>query len=275
MTAQRRSDQQPLDSIKLFLDEAGRHPLLTAAQEVALAKQIERGDLFAKRRMIESNIRLVVSIAKDYRGLGVPFLDLIQEGSIGLSRGVEKFDWRRGYKFSTYAIWWIRQSVQRAVANQASTIRVPIHVVARQQKIARAAHEVEAQLGRPATNDELADATGLTRHHVEEALSVVRASVSLNQPVGPDEGAELGDLLTDGDFQDQFEAVNTSLHRERIREALQALPERERHAIELRFGFVGDELTLDGIGSELDLTRERVRQLIEQGLRRLGLALAA
>ena len=172
------------DSLQLFLADIGRHKLLTAAEEVMLAKAIERGDLTAKRRMIESNLRLVVSIAKGYRGLGVPFLDLIQEGTLGLNRAVEKFDWRRGYKFSTYATWWIRQSVQRAVANHARTIRVPVHVVERQQKLSRAARRLEVELGREATKEELAEATGLPIQHVDEALGAAQASVSLNQTVG-------------------------------------------------------------------------------------------
>src|SRR5262245_39645580 len=164
------------DSLQLFLADVGRHKLLTAAEEVTLAKAIERGDPTAKRRMIESNLRLVVSIAKGYRGLGVPFLDLIQEGTLGLNRAVEKFDWRRGYKFSTYATWWIRQSVQRAVANHARTIRVPVHVVERQQKLSRAARRLEVELGREATKDELAEATGLPIQHVDEALGAAQAS---------------------------------------------------------------------------------------------------
>ena len=185
------------DSLQLFLADVGRHKLLTAAEEVTLAKAIERGDPVAKRRMIESNLRLVVSIAKGYRGLGVPFLDLIQEGTLGLNRAVEKFDWRRGYKFSTYATWWIRQSVQRAVANHARTIRVPVHVVERQQKLSRAARRLEVELGREATKDELAEATGLPIQHVDEALGAAQASVSLNQTVGADDEGELGDLFAD------------------------------------------------------------------------------
>jgi RNA polymerase primary sigma factor len=225
------------DSLQLFLADIGRHKLLTAAEEVMLAKAIERGDLTAKRRMIESNLRLVVSIAKGYRGLGVPFLDLIQEGTLGLNRAVEKFDWRRGYKFSTYATWWIRQSVQRAVANHARTIRVPVHVVERQQKLGRAARRLEVELGREATKEELAEATGLPIQHVDEALGAAQASVSLNQTV---------------------------------RRALDALPERERRILELRFGFDGEPWTLEAIGHELDLTRERVRQLEGQALARLA-----
>ncbi len=258
------------DSLQLFLADIGRHKLLTAAEEVMLAKAIERGDVTAKRRMIESNLRLVVSIAKGYRGLGVPFLDLIQEGTLGLNRAVEKFDWRRGFKFSTYATWWIRQSVQRAVANQARTIRVPVHVVERQQKLGRAARRLEVELGREATKQELADATGLPIQHVDEALGAAQASVSLNQTVGADDEGELGDLFADREAVDPFDEAEESLRRQGVRRALDALPERERRILELRFGFEGEPWTLEAIGHELDLTRERVRQLEGQALARLA-----
>jgi RNA polymerase primary sigma factor len=258
------------DSLQLFLADVGRHKLLTAADEVILAKAIERGDPTAKRRMIESNLRLVVSIAKGYRGLGVPFLDLIQEGTLGLNRAVEKFDWRRGFKFSTYATWWIRQSVQRAVANHARTIRVPVHVVERQQKLSRAARRLEVELGREPTKQELAEATGLPMQHVDEALGAAHASVSLNQTVGADDEGELGDLFADREAADPFEEAEESLRRQGVRRALDALPERERRILELRFGFDGEPWTLEAIGHELDLTRERVRQLEGQALARLG-----
>jgi RNA polymerase primary sigma factor len=258
------------DSLQLFLADVGRHKLLTASEEVTLAKAIERGDLLAKRRMIESNLRLVVSIAKGYRGLGVPFLDLIQEGTLGLNRAVEKFDWRRGFKFSTYATWWIRQSVQRAVANHARTIRVPVHVVERQQKLSRAARRLEVELGREATKDELAEATGLPMQHVDEALGAAHASVSLNQTVGADDEGELGDLFADREAADPFDEAEESLRRQGVRKALDALPERERRILELRFGFEGEPWTLEAIGHELDLTRERVRQLEAQALARLS-----
>ncbi len=272
--AQRVADAEAIvgsaDSLQLFLADVGRHKLLTAADEVQLAKAIERGDPIAKRRMIESNLRLVVSIAKGYRGLGVPYLDLIQEGTLGLNRAVEKFDWRRGFKFSTYATWWIRQSVQRAVANHARTIRVPVHVVERQQKLSRAARRLEVELGREATKDELAEATGLPMQHVDEALGAAHASVSLNQTVGADDEGELGDLFADREAADPFDEAEESLRRQGVRKALDALPERERRILELRFGFEGEPWTLEAIGHELDLTRERVRQLEAQALARLA-----
>jgi RNA polymerase primary sigma factor len=258
------------DSLQLFLADVGRHKLLTAADEVMLAKRIEQGDLKAKRHMIESNLRLVVSIAKGYRGLGVPFLDLIQEGTLGLNRAVEKFDWRRGFKFSTYATWWIRQSVQRAVANNARTIRVPVHVVERQQKLGRAARRLEVELGREPTKEELAEATGLPIQHVDEALGAAQASVSLNQSVGADDEGELGDLFADREAVDPFDEAEESLRKQGVRKALNALPERERRILELRFGFEGDPWTLEAIGAELGLTRERVRQLEGQALQRLA-----
>jgi RNA polymerase primary sigma factor len=264
-----------LDSLELFLADAGRHRLLTAADEVVLAKRIERGDRSAKRRMVESNLRLVVAIAKGYRGLGVPFLDLIQEGTIGLDRAVEKFDWRRGYKFSTYATWWIRQSVQRAVANQGRTIRVPVHVVERQQLLTRTARRLEPVLGRAPTNEELAAETGLRLRHIEEALAAARVSVSLNQSLGPDDEDELIGALVDEDTADPSDDAGESIRDERVRAALAALPTRERRVLELRFGFVGEPWTLEAIGAELRLTRERVRQLVMQALKRLEFKLAA
>jgi RNA polymerase primary sigma factor len=258
------------DNLQLFLADIGRHKLLSAAQEVILAKRVERGDPSAKQQMIESNLRLVVSIAKRYRGLGVPFLDLIQEGTLGLNRAVEKFDWRRGYKFSTYATWWIRQSVQRAGANQARTIRIPVHVVERQQTLSRAARRLEVELGREPNKEELAGATGLPVEAVEEALSAASASVSLNQTLGSDGEVEFGDLFADRDAPDPFDKAEESLRRLDVRRALDALPERERRILELRFGFDGEPWTLAEIGHELDLTRERIRQLERQALTRLA-----
>jgi RNA polymerase primary sigma factor len=258
------------DSLQLFLNEIGKHDLLTAADEVALAKRIERGDEAAKQRMINSNLRLVVSIAKRYQGHGLPLLDLIQDGTIGLNRAVEKFDYRKGFKFSTYATWWIRQACQRAVANQSDTIRIPVHVQERKLKLRRAVQQLEGKLGRKPTLEELSEATELKPHHVEEALDAVEASVSLNQTIGDGDG-ELGDLFADRSVDDPIEAAELSLEQRRVREALNDLPERERMVLELRFGFVESEegASLEQIGKKLGLTRERIRQLESTALGRL------
>ena len=248
------------DSLQLFLQDVGKHKLLTAAEEVALAKRVERGDKAAKERMINANLRLVVSIAKKYRGHGVPFLDLIQDGVIGLNRAVEKFDWRKGYKFSTYATWWIRQACQRAISNQGATIRVPVHVQERQQKLARARQRLEVKLEREPTIEELAKETGLKESHVEEALSTADASVSLNQSVGSDGDGELGDLFADRSAVDPADEADETLQRLEVRRAVEALQEPDRRVLELRFGFTGDQWTLEAIGKELGLTRERVRR---------------
>ncbi len=265
-----RVEADTADSLQLLLQEIGRHRLLTAAEEVALARRIERGDRDAKRRMVESNLRLVVSIAKPYRASGVPFVDLIQEGALGLNRAVEKFDWRKGYKFSTYATWWIRQAIQRAIANQGRTIRLPVHVLERQRKLNGAARRLELSLGRDATLEELAAATGLDAQHAGEAVAAAFVSASLNQRVGEDGEGELVDLLADDSATDPVEAVGKLVRQELVHRALEALPERERRIVELRFGFGGDERTLDSIGQELGLTRERVRQLEGETLARLG-----
>ena len=261
-----------LDPLQLFMDAAGRHKLLTAADEVALAKRIERGDLAAKEKMINSNLRLVVSIAKRYQGHDVPLLDLIQEGVIGLNRAAEKFDWRKGYKFSTYATWWIRQACQRAVANQSKTIRIPVHVQERRIKLNRASAELQAKLGREATAEELAQATRLKLEHVVEALDAVD-SVSLNQGLGSDGDSELGDLFADESTVDPAEEAVESVRRQRVQRAVADLPERQRRIIELRFGFDAEPASLETIGKELGLTRERVRQLESDALARLQLAL--
>jgi RNA polymerase primary sigma factor len=256
------------DSLQMFMNEIGRYPLLTAAQEVALAKRVERGDRAAKERMINCNLRLVVHVAKRYRGHGVPFGDLIQDGVIGLNRAVEKFDYRKGFKFSTYATWWIRQAVQRSVAGQARTIRVPTHVHERRQTLNRHARKLETELGRPATPEELAKVSGLKLQHVEEALSVPEARASLNSPVGDDDG-ELGDLFADEYADDPEALAEDALRSLAVREALAQLPERERRILELRFGIDGEPKSLEAIGAELGLTRERIRQLETQALARL------
>ena len=254
------------DSVTLFMNELGKHELLTAAEEVALAKRIEDGDRHAKERMINSNLRLVVSIAKRYRGHGVSFGDLIQEGVIGLNRAVEKFDWRKGFKFSTYATWWIRQACQRAISNQARTIRVPAHVHERRTKLARLRREFEVEHAREPTTGELAELSGYEEQHIVEALGAVEASVSLNQAVGDDGDGELGDLLADPDAIDPADEAGDSLRRRSVRTALQTLPARERRLLELRFGFEGEQHSLDAIARELGVSRERVRQLERQAL---------
>jgi RNA polymerase primary sigma factor len=258
------------DSLQLFLNGIGRYKLLTADEEVALAKRIERGDRAAKEQMVNANLRLVVSLAKRYQGHGVPLLDLIQDGVIGLNRAVEKFDWRKGFKFSTYATWWIRQACQRSVANQSATIRVPVHVQERRQKLRRARQRLEASQGRAPSTEELAEAAQLTVEHTEEALGAVEASVSLNQTIGDGDG-ELGDLFADTDADDPVELADTSFEHQRLREALTSLEERERRVLELRFGIGeggGEQRSLEQIGRELGLTRERIRQLEASGMRR-------
>ena len=258
------------DALQLFLREAGRHPLLTAAQEVELAKRIERGDLEAKARMIQSNLRLVVSIAKNYRNQGLPFLDLIQEGTLGLIRAVEKFDWRRGFKFSTYATWWIRQAVARALADKGRTIRMPVHIVERMQKINRAERTLWTQLGREPTLGEIAEEASLTEQQVLEVRAAARASASLDAPVGDTEDAVLGDFVA-GDDPLPEETVELQLRSEALRLALAALPAREREVVTLRYGLGGIEpRTLEEIGRRLGLTRERVRQIELESLRRLA-----
>jgi RNA polymerase primary sigma factor len=259
------------DALQLFLREAGRHALLTAAQEVELAKKIERGDMSAKQRMIQSNLRLVVSIAKNYRNQGLPFLDLIQEGTLGLIRAVEKFDWRRGYKFSTYATWWIRQAVARALADKARTIRMPVHIVERMQKINRAERSLWTQLGREPTLEEIADEASLTPEQILEVRAAARASTSLDAPIGDEDDAVLGDFVA-GDDPLPEETVDVQLRRQVLRRALESLPERERIVVTMRYGIDGREpRTLEEIGRRLGLTRERVRQIELDSLRRLAL----
>jgi RNA polymerase primary sigma factor len=264
------AEEGTTDALQLFLREAGRHPLLTAAQEVELAKRIERGDGQAKQRMIQSNLRLVVSIAKHYRNQGLPFLDLIQEGTLGLIRGVEKFDWRRGYKFSTYATWWIRQAVARALADKARTIRMPVHIVERMQKLNRAERMLWTRLGREPTLEEVADEANVPIEQARDVQAAARASMSLDQPVGDEEDAVLGDFVAgEGPLPD--EEIEVSLRRQALESILESLPKRERDVIVLRYGLNGSEPeTLEAIGRKLGLTRERVRQIELETLRRLS-----
>jgi len=258
------------DALQLFLRDAGRHPLLTAAQEVELAKRIERGEGQAKQTMIQSNLRLVVSIAKNYRNQGLPFLDLIQEGTLGLIRAVEKFDWRRGYKFSTYATWWIRQAVARALADKARTIRMPVHIVERMQKLNRAERTLWTQLGREPSLEEIAEEANLPIAQAHEVKAAARASTSLDQPVGDTEDAVFGDFVAgDGPLPD--EEVEVSLRCQALGEALAALADRERQVLILRYGLDdADPKTLEDIGRRLGLTRERVRQIETEALKRLA-----
>src|SRR6478752_5229819 len=258
------------DALQLFLREAGRHALLTAAQEVELAKRIERGDLGAKSHMIQANLRLVVSIAKNYRNQGLPFLDLIQEGTLGLIRAVEKFDWRRGYKFSTYATWWIRQAVARALADKARTIRMPVHIVERLQKMNRAERNLWTQLGREPTLEEIAEEASLPIQQAKEVRAAARAATSLDQPVGDQEEAVLGDFVA-GEGMLPEEQVELSLRSQALAAALAALGDRERQVLVLRYGLDDQEpKTLEEIGRRLGLTRERVRQIEVEALRRLA-----
>jgi RNA polymerase primary sigma factor len=258
------------DALQLFLREAGRHQLLTAAQEVELAKKIERGDAQAKQHMIQANLRLVVSIAKNYRNQGLPFLDLIQEGTLGLIRAVEKFDWRRGFKFSTYATWWIRQAVARALADKARTIRMPVHIVERLQKMNRAERTLWTQLGREPTLEEIAEEASLPLQQAIEVRAAARASTSLDQPVGETEDAVFGDFVA-GDGPLPEEQVEVSLRSQALREALEALSDRERQVVVLRYGLADAEpKTLEEIGRRLGLTRERVRQIELDSLKRLA-----
>ena len=259
------------DALQLFLNEAGRWPLLTKEEEVELAKRIERGDQAAKERMINSNLRLVVSIAKRYQGHGLSLLDLIQEGIIGLIRAVEKFDWRRGFKFSTYATWWIRQAVQRGVANKSRTIRIPVHIADREQRIARAERLLAPRLGRQPTEEEIAKQAKLPLKQLREVRQAARAITSLDRPVGDDGDAALGDLFPSEQVEPE-EEITVSLEQDVVRRAVAQLPEREREVVKRRYGMDGDRdpASLEAIGRELGLTRERVRQLEASALEQLA-----
>ena len=259
------------DALQLFLNEAGRWPLLTAEEEVELAKRIERGDKEAKDRMINSNLRLVVSIAKRYQGHGLSLLDLIQEGIIGLIRAVEKFDWRRGFKFSTYATWWIRQAVQRGVANKSRTIRIPVHIAEREQRIARAERDLAPKLGRQPTEKEVAKHARLPVKQVQEVRKAARAVTSLDRPIGDENEGPLGELFASEQVPPE-EEIGVSLEQDVLRRAVAQLPEREREVVKLRYGLNGDRdpASLEAIGRQLGLTRERVRQIEANALEQLA-----
>jgi RNA polymerase primary sigma factor len=259
-----------LDSLRLYLRSIGQVDLLTANQEVELARRIERGDMLAKRQMVEANLRLVVSIAKGYLGRGLSFLDLIQEGSLGLIRAVEKFDYRRGYKFSTYATWWIRQAVTRAIADKARTIRIPVHMVEKLNRVAHVERQLVQRLGREPEPAEIAEELRWPVSDVRDILRVAQLPVSLEKPVGDEDESELGDFVADDAVLEPFEEASEHLQKEGVRRALEALPERERQVIELRYGLAGAEpLTLEEVGRTFGVTRERIRQIENNTLKKL------
>jgi RNA polymerase primary sigma factor len=258
------------DTLQLFLRDVRRHPLLSATEEIELAKRIERGDLAAKERMVNSNLRLVVSLAKKYRGHELALLDLIQEGILGLIRAAEKFDWRKGYKFSTYATFWIRQAIQRGLANQGRTIRIPVHIGQRERKIARAERELAAEHGRPPTDEEVAAGAEITLEELHETREVMRTITSLERPIGENGGTELGELLPSDEIE-PHEEVEIGLRNATVRAALDQLPDQEREVIGLRFGLGGGAPTpLREAGRRLGLSPERVRRIEHKALERLA-----
>jgi RNA polymerase primary sigma factor len=258
------------DSLQLFLKDIGKVRLLTAQEEVDLAKRIERGDLDAKQKMVESNLRLVVSIAKNYRNQGLPFLDLIQEGTLGLVRAAEKFDYRKGFKFSTYATWWIRQAIARALADKARTIRIPVHVVEKLNKIGRAERKLVTELGREPSSEEIAAVTGIDPEEVGAIKRSAQAPISLEKPVGDEEESEFGQFIADERAESPYDRAVDNLTKEALREALENLSYRERRVLELRYGLGGEHpRTLDEVGRTFNVTRERIRQIENQSLKKL------
>jgi RNA polymerase primary sigma factor len=259
-----------LDSLRLYLRSIGRVPLLTAAQEVELAKRIERGDIVAKTHMVEANLRLVVSIAKGYLGRGLTFLDLIQEGSLGLIRAVEKFDYRRGFKFSTYATWWIRQAVTRAIADKGRTIRIPVHMVEKLNKVVHVERQLVQALGREPSPEEIASELECSTREVRDILRMSQQPISLEKPIGEEEESELGDFVEDQAAESPFEIASENLRKENVHRALAALPQREREVIEMRFGLTGGRpRTLEEVGRAFNVTRERIRQIENHTLKKL------
>jgi RNA polymerase primary sigma factor len=258
------------DALQLFLRDIGKVRLLRAPEEVELAKRIERGDMDAKRKMVESNLRLVVSIAKNYRNQGLPFLDLIQEGTIGLVRAAEKFDYRKGFKFSTYATWWIRQAIARGLADKARTIRIPVHIVEKLNKIGRAERKLVTELGREPTVEEIADVTGLDPEEITSIKHSAQAPVSLEKPVGEEQDSEFGQLIADERAESPYERAVEILTNEALRNALENLSNRERRVLELRYGLGGEHpRTLSEVGRTFNVTRERIRQIENQSLKKL------
>ena len=258
------------DPVKMYLKEIGKIPLLTAEEEVDLAKRMEAGEVYAKRRLAETNLRLVVSIAKRYVGRGMQFLDLIQEGNLGLMKAVEKFDYTKGFKFSTYATWWIRQAITRAIADQARTIRIPVHMVETINKLVRIERQLIQELGRDPTNEEIAKEMGIEVEKVREVRKIAQEPVSLETPIGEEEDSHLGDFIEDETAVAPDEAANFTMLREQLNEILSTLNDRERKVLELRFGLTdGTPRTLEEVGKEFNVTRERIRQIEAKALRKL------
>ncbi len=264
------SVEPSLDSLRLYLRSIGRVALLTGGEEISLAKRIERGDMCAKQQMVEANLRLVVSIAKGYLGRGLSFLDLIQEGSLGLIRAVEKFDYRRGYKFSTYATWWIRQSVTRAIADKGRTIRIPVHMVEKLNKVIHIERQLVQELGREPSPEEIARELECTSREVRDILRMSQQPVSLEKPIGEEEDSALGDFIEDATAESPFEIASKTLRDENVNRALAVLPRREREVIEMRFGLTGGRpRTLEEVGQAFNVTRERIRQIENHTLKKL------
>jgi RNA polymerase primary sigma factor len=264
------SREASTDALQLFLKDIGKFDLLTAAQEVELAKRIERGDHRAKQEMVEANLRLVVSIAKKYRNQGLPFLDLIQEGTIGLVRAAEKFDHRKGFKFSTYATWWIQQAVTRALADKARTIRMPVHIVEKLNKISWAQRKLRGELGREPSSAQIGQELDLSVDEVDQIRRSAQTPVSLEKPIGEQDESEFGHLLTDENQELPDEAAHLTLRNETLRKLLATLSEREQTVLELRFGLDGQRpRTLDEVGRTFNITRERIRQIENRSLKRL------
>ena len=258
------------DPVKMYLKDIGKVPLLSAEEEIELAKRMEAGDEMAKKKLAESNLRLVVSIAKRYVGRGMLFLDLIQEGNLGLLKAVEKFDYRKGYKFSTYATWWIRQAITRAIADQARTIRIPVHMVETINKVTRVSRDLLQKLGREPLPEEVGEVMGLPKERVQEIMKIAQEPVSLETPIGEEEDSHLGDFIQDESIPTPVEATNQTLLHEQLDEVVSTLTEREQRVIKLRFGWDdGRPRTLEEVGKEFNVTRERIRQIEAKALRKL------